>query len=1066
MRTRETRYFRNTIAMIALIAGFVSACVWIVNRPETLAHALAVANARSEWKIEVDEFNWKPLLSKFTLHGISMRHKPTGKILKLEDARLSYRLLGLLRGRFVIDEMVLSRLDMHLPPKGGHEKKRTPRRIDPARFLILKHIELVEGRIEGLSLSFATDTALKTDEIRLALIPSIFGDSRLAIRADGISLAKGERSVLTSGFVSLKTSTRIERWTKDFPYINGFRGSINAQDVRVEGLPIEKFGAKIELQDELLKLSDLLINIDSNQLLGKAEANIEDQSFDLAIDIPKPVELPYIGKPISTIDTAGRLSGSIRLKGKGFVPSRTSGSGNVDLTHRFSKAPEAPVRITSDITWHQGAFKISEAKILVGDDVADVNGTINVPGKKMDLTAKGTRFPAEHLFNKFQNPHLAKIFGASDFEASITGWGKNFKAVVNGITYDGGWGPIKAKKLLTELTATYNDLKLKGTIISEGKEKGSADLFVKFGSKLADGTRRKDIDLKASMADLDLAYPLEELKIEGIGNGSITIKGPHTSFTGKAQAAIEKGKFRGLPFDHASTALDITRNKIEFHDIELGLPKAEVSKFAGKLEADLLPGRMRLHGEPLEGLSIDTTYHYEPNRWNIAKITWEDPKREGDRLDISGTLTSGGPLDLKAKGHFDASLLQAIFASLRDTAGPVDLDLAIHGTSLNPRLFGSIGFDETSLILRDPRMELTSLSGAMNFDGGRIEFDDIAAEMEDGIAKLSGYLDHREFKPSQVNLSLNATGLRYRTEDGAFNMEVDGDITLKGAFPQPTLSGDVTIVEGKYIKDFTILDMITGKKKKKIPPKEAAEKFNPKLALSVRNSGDMEIKNNVGEIFLNVNIDVSGTRLKPVITGSIDTAGGEVHYLGFSFDITKGFVEFRGKGNEPYLEVYAQKEVNVYNVNLILYGTIDNLALDLSATSPSGPLEKRDVVSLLLFGTTERERELAGAESPFGRSMAATSVGGIMGAPITRFTHLDTFRLETAGPESENISRLNIGKEISDRLTVKFSTDIGVDNAVQTFAAEYLITDNLLIEGQRSTDSNYKLSGILRFRLR
>jgi autotransporter translocation and assembly factor TamB len=229
----------------------------------------------------------------------------------------------------------------------------------------------------------------------------------------------------------------------------------------------------------------------------------------------------------------------------------------------------------------------------------------------------------------------------------------------------------------------------------------------------------------------------------------------------------------------------------------------------------------------------------------------------------------------------------------------------------------------------------------------------------------------------------------------------------------------------------------------------------------------MEIKNNAGEIFLNLNVDVGGTRARPTITGSIDTQEGFVNYLGLSFDITRGFVEFRGGGSEPYLEVYAEKEVRTYNVNLTLYGPVDNLKLDLSATSPYGPLEKRDVVSLILFGSTEQERELSRRSTgQFGATMAASGVAGVIGGPLSRFAHLDTFRLEAADAESSGVSKLNVGKEVSDRLTVQFATDIGVDNAVQTFAAEYLITDNLLIKGQRSTDSNYKMSGILRFRLR
>jgi len=1069
MRMRASHKFRHTIAVISLLAGFVSGCAWIINRPEVLSHALKLANARSDWRIEVGSFRWSPLSSSFKIEGVSIDHKLTEKSIHIGEIGASYRLLGLLRGRFVIDELAMKGVDVNLPPSGEKKEKRERRRIDAARFLIFKRIELVEGRFEGLSLGFGENSRLEADEMRISLIPSIFGDSRLAIRTDGVKLGKGEREILTSAFISIKTSTRIERWRNNFPYIDAFSGDLKAQDINVEGASLERIAATIEFDGGKLDLKDLDIAVDGRRLIGTAFINTYDQSFELAIDIPAAVDLPHIGKDLMTIDTGGRLSGKIRLKGRGLVPSRTSGSGQIDLMHVFSKSPEAPIRVMAGVSWSGGVFELSDAVIMAGDDLAIVNGTINLPGKRMELEATGERFPVEHLFDKFENPHLAKIFGRSDFEASITGWGRNFKAHVEGITYEGGWRPIKAQRIITVLDATYDDLRLLGTIIQDEREVGKADLDIKFGAKMADGRRRKDIDLTASVTDIDLGFPMEELKLDGTGSGTITIKGPHTNFNGLAKAKIVDGRFLGLAFSHASTEIDITRDHLEFKDIRIAMPRAEVSEFSGVLEADLSPGRMHLHGEPLQGLAIDTTYAYEPKRWSISKISWTDPKRPSESLGISGSLVSGGALDISAKGAFDASLISAATAYVRENRGPMEVDLSLKGTTNDPRVYGSIGFDKTSLILRDPRIEVDSLSGAIRFDGDRISFDDITAEIEEGTAELSGSLNHRGMRPTRTDLHLKAKSMRYRSGDGAFNLELDGNLDLVGAYPQPLLSGDVTIVDGRYSKDFTIIDVLTPKEKKKerVQLEGEEEEFNPNLALRVRSSGDMEIKNNVGEIFLNVNVEVGGTRLKPIVTGSINTSEGYVDYLGLDFDITKGFLEFRGAGEEPYLEIHAEKEVRVYNVTMILYGPIDNLKMELEATSPYGPLDRHDVVSLLLFGATEKEREEArrsGAQ--IGAAWGASGVGGVLGGPIEQFAHIDSFKLEAAEPDSEAISRVAIGKEISDRLTVTFASDLGVDNAVQTFAAEYMITDNVLVEGQRSTDAKYEMSGILRFRLR
>jgi len=326
--------------------------------------------------------------------------------------------------------------------------------------------------------------------------------------------------------------------------------------------------------------------------------------------------------------------------------------------------------------------------------------------------------------------------------------------------------------------------------------------------------------------------------------------------------------------------------------------------------------------------------------------------------------------------------------------------------------------------------------------------------------------------------------MNYRSADGTLRIEFDGNLALAGAFPNPLLKGEMTILDAKYTKDFTILDAISkGKFKGRAAPKEPEITFDPRLDLHVRNSGDFAIRNNVGDIWLNLNADVKGTRKAPIVSGAIDTTEGSIHYLGISFDITKGFVEFRERYGVPYLEVYAQKDINIYSVNLVLHGPTDNLALDLSATSPTGSLEKRDVVSLLMFGATEQERTSVAQQA--GGTVAASVVGqavtGVIEQPVLKFTHLDTFRMEAADTgcamgvstcsSSSNaaragISRLSVGKKLSDKLTLGFATDVNTTSAVQTFIGEYMVTDNLVVTGQRSSDASYKISGTLRFKLR
>ncbi len=1068
MRRERRNLIRHFIAFAAIAAGFLAATAWLVNRPETLKHALAIANVRSGWNIDIARFHWDPLTSRIELGQISIEQRSTGKKASADGALARYKLLGFLRGKFVIDTIELDNARIALPPRDPAVPKKPHQRINLARLLLLKNIEILDGKVNGLFLSFGNGFMFATDEMDFALVPSIFGENRLALRSNGAYLKKGEKDIISAGLVSLRTATALDRWGVDFPYLNAFTGNLRIQDATAYGMTADRIDAKVSYNDDVLNLSDLTIDIEGRKLIGRLDLDVGNEGFDLSIDIPNPIAVPYFGRKLETLDTEGEISGSVRLQGKGFMPRESDGAGHVELTHRFDVARQAPISVVTDATWKNGVITLFNAAVLAGMEGFPFNGEIDIPGKRMALEAKGSRFPIENIFDKFTNKHLRKIFGPTDFEGTFEGWGKNFKAHVLGTTYNGGWRPIAVSRVETELTATYDDLMLKGKIFTAGRDSGSADLKIKYGPKIPGQIRSKLIDLTAEVHNADLAEALGSMGLAGSGTGNIVLKGPQTSFEGKVLASIDNGSWHGVPFDSLSSNLGITRRKLTFDNIEIGLPGLAVQKATGPLIADIAEGSMRLHGEPFTGFSMDATYRYDGSRWSFAGIRWKDPQREGSELVASGSLSSGGPMDLKIRGQTDARVLPMLLSSVRDAQGILDIDISARGASADPRISGAIKLSDNSLRLKNPRISLNALNGSIRFDGPRVFFDDITAETEDGTLKIDGRIDQKNFKPVSADLAISGSDMRYRTEDRTLNLELEGDLKLVGAFPSPILSGSIRILDGRYSKDFNIIDVIAGgKAPKPLPEKGAAFEFNPRLDLTIRNTGDLAIRNNVGDIWLNSNIELKGTRDKPSVIGSIDVVDGQVHYMGVNFDITKGFMEFRGERESPYLEVQAQKEIDTYNVNMTLHGPTDNLMLDLSATSPQGPLEKRDVISLILFGATEQERLAAERSgSSLTASMAASSVSGLIERPISRFAHLDVFRLEASEPSSHAISRINIGKQVSDRLTFKFATDINKYNAVQTFAAEYQITDNTLLRGSRSTDASYEISGLLRFRLK
>lgn len=1055
--------------VIFIIAFFLYGTVRIVNDPRTLAHALKIANLKSPWKIHLEKFSWTPTSHQIELKNILSTSEGSDKKVSASRVFIKYNPWGLLRGKIVIDNLEIQNLLLNLPKYSGTASFKEHKRLNITKLVLLKNIELKKCNINDLTMLFRADNFLNAKNVALSLVPHIFGKTELSVTANNISQIVGEEKIFAET-ISIDTKTNLSRWLRHFPYINSISGDLKLLNFGMNDLISESMDAHISFSDSELELKDFAISIKGKTLNGHLNANTNNENFDLGIDIAKPIELPYIGRQLETFDTGGNLSAEIVLEGHGFIPSQTNGVGHIKIIHQFNASPETPIETVTDVAWAKGTISLNNGTVKALANSAKFSGAIDVAKKNFKIEAKGEKFPIELVFDKFTEPHLKKIFGPTDFHGSIEGWGKKFSAKITGTTFDGGWQPFSVERIEAEFEATYDLLKLKGEIFSDTKKTGNALLTIKYGPKIGKQIRHKQVDFEASLTDHPCKKSLSALKLDGTGTGKIKISGPVTSIKGESEGIITKGNWNNIPFERIATKFDFSNHTFLFSEMDLKIPNTNNISIPGTIAGKISPDSVKFTGSLMEGSHINTTYRLKDKKWLIEKIEWNDPTSSDNHLVLGGSLISGGAIDMKIRGSTDIAKLFFISPFARTYSGMIDTDITLRGSSSNPTPHGFITFHNNTLLPRSLPLVLENLEGSIKLDGARIYLDNVRAKVEDGNLNFSGYIDHSNFKPAYFDVQVAGTAMRYRSNDGTLNLEFDGSIKLEGDARDPILKGHMAIQDGRYTKDFNLIDAFGGKKSEKRHKirDESPLSINPRLDLRVSNTGDLLIRNNVGDIWLTTDIVVKGTKDKPIIAGTVSTQEGKIHYLGSSFDITRGFVEFREKYKEPYLEVYAEKEINAYNINLVLHGYIDNLALDLSATSPSGILEKRDVVSLMLFGATEQERiaQAAQSGSKLPTSIVAQSVAGVLEKPVLKLTHFDIFRLEAADPSKPSISRLSLGKQVTDRLTFSLATDLTEDASVQTIIAEYLLTDNILLQGARSTDDNFRFSGALRFRLR
>lgn len=1062
------RLYTATIVLIGTFL-FMFSFFWLAQQPFVVNYVIESATVKSDWDISLEKLKIKPFSPGIELTQLKLKKKSADTEISLSKADISLNVFGFLQGKLAFDEFAVQNLFLQFP-----ENKKTDetkhKKLNTKQLLLLQNLAIEPAKISQAHIEFGNQKSILIDEAELVFNRDFFGKSTLHLKSNGLVFQSDRERIFHAGAISLLSKTKLESWEENFPYLNNISGELNIQDGDIEHTPIDKLNAKLNLNNSQLELSPLLVTINKRNLSGLLKLDLEKENFKLNIDIPKPISLPHLGKKSTVFNSGGSLSGSVQLGGNGFLPSTSSGSGKIELHHIFHTSPDIENVVSSEVQWINGKVELENALLTSGDSKAQLSGNINLKRKNMDLAAKSESFPLENVFLNFEQEDLKKINGLTSFDLQFKGWGKKFLLGITASTSNGGWDQIAIEKIESDFKLSYEKLELTSQLFQNDKTKGTANLLINYGKKTSDGTRSKNINLSANIDQLDLSAPLEEnYGLTGNAKAHFTLSGSETNFTGNIDLLVNSGSYFSVPFNQLTSQVSLTRHKIVFDHNKLLLSRSDTTHSLTPVYIDIGEREIKIHGNPYTGLSLDMSRKKSDKTW-IFNHQYKSAQ-SNEALSLNGTISGEGNLNLRLNGNTDLSIITFVPSLVREANGPAKVNLSFEGNSADPLITGSVQLEHSLISPRAIPLRMEDINGTLAFKQKKISFNNIQAEVDSGNFTLNGYITHKNKELDSLAIDLIANSLTYRSNDRTVRLEFDGDLHINGKMPNPLLSGNISLLDGRYTEDFNITDVLTeGRRRldKKIEEEEIV--FDPRLDLKIKNSGDFFIKNNIGDIGLNIDVAASGTRQRPNIKGVVKVEEGTIYYLGLNFEITKGFMELRAPYNVPYLELKAQKEVNAYNVNLDLYGTTDNLNLDLSATSASGPLEKRDVISLIAYGITESERQELAKENQkqgsFSTQIITSQITSIIERPISRFAHLDIFRLEASDNKTEGTSRVFVGKQLSDRLSIDFSTDINTEDAEQTITTEYLITDNLLIKGIQGNKNRYGLVATIRFRLR
>ncbi len=431
------------------------------------------------------------------------------------------------------------------------------------------------------------------------------------------------------------------------------------------------------------------------------------------------------------------------------------------------------------------------------------------------------------------------------------------------------------------------------------------------------------------------------------------------------------------------------------------------------------------------------------------------------QLQIRGFGNLDGAIELTADGNIPAKAAMPFFEDITDVEGDIRLHAEIKGSAEKPVLSGEIQLDDVGCSLTQIDISLKGVNGKIQLTSSQIATENLTGNLNTGLFEIQGAVALENFRPDSLQLQVKTHTIPIRVPE-TMEVVIDADLTAAGPLKNLTLEGDIVILEGVYYKNVKANLFQDTKEKKQIedlPAKNTKptlfDQITTRIQLKYREP--FMVDNNIAHLEIQPDLVLSGTLDDPVITGIAKVGDGTLHYQNKTFVVERGIVNFMNPYKiEPEIDILGNIQIRQWRISLMMSGTPDRLVVELIST-PSE--EDADILSLLVFGkTTDEMRGTNDGGIETTEALLAKVMASSFGGDIKEATGLDYLEVETNPEESERDSdtiQVTVGKDLTERMTVKYTIESGKNGYQQRTATEYKLIEYILLSGFQDIEGNY-----------
>ncbi len=337
------------------------------------------------------------------------------------------------------------------------------------------------------------------------------------------------------------------------------------------------------------------------------------------------------------------------------------------------------------------------------------------------------------------------------------------------------------------------------------------------------------------------------------------------------------------------------------------------------------------------------------------------------------------PVSLGAKVSVpELGFLAGMSPSLRRTGGELHGDVRLEGSFDAPTWTGSLDVSRAEVKLSNALSTFENLSAHVELDRTNLRIVRLVGEYGAAPFQAGGTIELGGPQP-EFDLWVQGQGLLLAREQG-LRLRADADLKLVGALGALKLSGEVTVVEGRFSKNFELVSL-PGKhstkrtSKVELPFLRKAPWAEIQFDVQVRAKKPIRVETNIARGTIDPHLELRGSGAAPRLGGTLVIGPSRLKLPAAALEVTSGVLTFRGESSlVPDLDITATTRVRGFDITAQVGGTSEDPELLFSSTPP---LSREELAILVLTGQLPES-----ALSTQGSAAAMQTVAVFLGQDI------------------------------------------------------------------------------------